>query len=404
LDTSKDILFTPIELRNVTLPNRFIRAATYEGWGEPDGMPRAELGDLYIELARGGSGTLITGFVFTSQAGRAMQPAQCGIDTDDKTARWQEIADRVHGAAPDVKLIMQLAHAGRQTRRQTTGLPVAGVSSRRCTYFRQRVKVLDDATIRAIIREFGEAAYRAKEAGLDGVEVHAAHGYLVHQFLSPWTNVRTDRWGDPRLFLEEVIGAIRARCGDRFPLLVKLSAADDTRPGLRIDDAVATVKRLEELDVDAVEISYGTMEYALNIIRGAVPVDTVFEVNPLFSGRSRFVMKLWKTVFLESYLRKFIPFSENYNVTAAEEIKTETRLPVIPVGGIRSVDGMVACVTKHGLDAVSLCRPLIREPDLPSRILRGTSDRSQCTNCNLCTVHCDSRHPLRCYQERKETS
>ena len=138
MTVSEDILFSPLKLRNIALKNRFVRSATHEGWGDPNGVPRYELSDLYSELASGGAGTLITGFVFTSQAGRAMQPGQCGIDTDDKITHWQRITERVRAAASDVRLIMQLAHAGRQTLQRVTGRPVVGVSPRKCTYCGRR--------------------------------------------------------------------------------------------------------------------------------------------------------------------------------------------------------------------------------------------------------------------------
>ena len=396
----KDILFSPLALRNITLPNRFIRSATYEGWGDADGAPRPELGSLYAALARGGAGTLITGFAYISPIGRAMQPCQCGIDRDGVIPAWQEAISRTRKAAPGVKVFMQLAHAGRQTLEGATGGPVVGASSRRCAYFRQQVNALDDKGVCHAVLEFADAAARAKAAGFDGVQVHAAHGYLVHQFLSPWTNTRKDRWANPTLFLEEVIRSIRAECGHRFPILVKLSAMDDTTPGLRLDHTIRTVKRLEQLEVDAVEISYGTMGHALNIIRGDVPVDTALEVNPLFNRTPRWLRKVWKTLFLGGYVRRLIPFSENYNVGAAAAIKQVANLPVIPVGGIRSVEGMLTCLTSHRLDAVSLCRPLICEPDLPVKISEGVSERSKCTNCNLCTIFSDTRQPLRCYHGR----
>ena len=398
MSVSEDILFSPLKLRNLELKNRLVRSATYEGWGDPSGVPRLDLSDLYYQLARGGVGMLITGFVFTSQTGRAMQPGQCGIDTGDKIAHWQRITDQVRRAADDVRLIMQLAHAGRQTLQRVTGGPVVGVSSRKCTYFRQRVTVLDDAAIRTIVDEFAHAAHRAREAGFDGVQVHAAHGYLVHQFLSPWTNRRTDRWSDRPLFLEEVIRAVQTKCGERFPVLVKLSAVDDNTPGLRIEDTIATVKRVEELGVDAVEISYGTMEYALNIIRGAWPVDTMLEVNPFLNHIPRLLRRPWKTFFLKRHLCDLRPFAEDYNVALAAQIKQATYLPIIPVGGLRSAESMRTCLTQHGLAAVSLSRPLICEPDLPNRIRNGLTDRSNCTSCNQCAVHCDGPEPLHCYQ------
>ena len=397
----KDILFSPLRLPNLVLPNRFIRSATYEGWGNADGMPQIDLSGLYLNLARGGVGTLITGFSFISKNGRAMHPGQCGMHSDEMIVPWQKITGHVLSSVPEVKLIMQLAHAGRQTISKATESIPHGVSSRKCTYFRETVEVLDDTTIRAIVTEFADAAWRAKTAGFHGVQIHAAHGYLVHQFLSPWTNTRTDRWAEPTLFLTEVIHAIRRKCGQRCPILVKLSVADDNLPGVRLNDTARTVRLLEQLQIDAVEISYGTMEYAMNIFRGDFPVDLAMELNPLLNRVPRLLRKCWQDWVLHRYLKKIIPFTPNYNVMQAARIKTQTQLPVFAVGGIRSLENMVNCVTLHGLDAVGLCRPLICEPDLPSKLQNGSSDCSQCLNCNLCTIHCDSQEPLKCYQKGK---
>ena len=399
-DAARHPLFTPLHLRHVTLGNRIVRSATYEGRGDADGVPGPDLADVYIELAQGGVGAVITGFAFVSQAGRAMQPRQCGIDSDAKVAPWRQIVSRVRESSPGIRLFMQIAHCGRQTRAEATGLPVVGVSSRKCSYFRQRVRALNDASVLAIVEQFGEAARRACEAGFDGVQIHAAHGYLVHQFLSPWTNTRTDRWSEPTLFLREIVRAVRTTCGDTFPVLVKLSATEDRVPGIRVEDTIRTARVLEELDVDALEVSYGTMEYALNIIRGRWPVDAVLRSNPLYSRVPAVMRKVWKAVCLPIYLKRLLPYQEGYNVGAAAQIKQSTSIPVIAVGGIRSLDTMVTCLAANGVDGVALCRPLVCEPDLPARLRDGRATRSSCCNCNLCTVYCDTPQATRCYAGR----
>ena len=389
-------LFTPLPLHNITLRNRIVRSATYEGLGLPDGTPRPELTDLYRRLAEGGAGTLITGFVFIAQAGRAMQPAQCGIDSDAKAAAWKKIIEPIKRDFPETALFMQLAHTGRQTRSDVTGQPAAGASKKRCSYFRQKVHVLSNHEIESIIEEFATAAHRAKEAGFDGIQLHAAHGYLIHQFLSPWTNNREDRWGEPTAFPEATIRAVKTACGDDFPILIKLSTADDNQPGIRLEDTVKTIQKIAPLGIDAVEISYGTMEYGLNIIRGDCPVDLALEINPLFTRIPRPVRALWRRFRAPAYTRRFIPFTPAYNLEAAAQIKAQTNVRMITVGGFRDADTMSVAIKNEQTDAVSLCRPLIIDPAWPRKIEQGTTLQSACINCNRCTLFCDAPEPIRC--------
>jgi len=390
-------VFEPLKLNTTVFPNRFFRSATFENMADADGTPLEILGDLYNNLARNGVGTIITGFCYISKQGRAMHPYQTGMDDDNKTAAWQKIVSRAKAANPDTRLVMQLAHAGRQTMRAMTGEEVVGAGGKRCTYFKQSARALRDHEIESIIRAFAAAAKRARKAGFDGVQIHAAHGYLIHQFLSIHTNRRKDKWGnDKTLFLRKVLEVVRNECGADFPILLKISHSDDR--DLATGDAIETLKSVERL-VDAVEVSYGTMEYALNIFRGDCPIDVALRVNPLFNKIPGVFRKIWKKFFLGKYLRAFMPFSENYNLEGALQIKEAVDMPVIVVGGIRNFADVEQTI--QALDGVALCRPLIAEPDLVLRIKQGERWVSRCTNCNMCAINCDSKNHLRCYKGKE---
>lgn len=394
-----DILFTPLALRNLTLPNRLVRSATYEGLGESDGTPRPELATLYARLAAAGTGTIITGFCFVSQEGRAMQPGQCGIDTNAKIGAWQSVVRHVKAAAPDARLLMQLAHTGRQTRRSATGHPAVGATSRRCLYFREKVRPLQEADILRIIGEFAAAARRAQRAGFDGVQLHAAHGYLIHQFLSPHTNTRTDAWADGARFLIEIVRAIKSSCGNGYPVFAKFSGADDR--GLTVADTLGHIRAVES-GIDAAEISYGTMEFALNIIRGGWPVERAFEVNPLLQSVPRPLRGLFRRFVLTPIIKRRIPFEENYNLHAAAQIAKQTSLPIFAVGGFRRAAALRAALGESRLAAVALCRPFLCEPGLAGQMRRDDGWVSACANCNLCTVSCDAPRPVVCVRELKK--
>jgi len=398
-------VFQPLRLGALTMRNRLIRSATYEGLADGQGMPRVEeLAQLYCDLASGGVGAIVTGFTAVSQDGRAMHPGQCGFDTDAKADAWKRIREAVRAFDPDVPMIAQLAHTGRQTLETVTGQPVVGASSRSCTYFRQPVHALDEAGIERIIRAFADSALRARDAGFDGVQIHAAHGYLIHQFLSPWTNQRDDRWGERERFCLEVVEGVRERCGDGLSVWIKLSGEEDRAPGIQIEDTVRTSQRLQSAGVDLIEVSYGSMEIALNIIRGACPVNVILKVNPLFSHIPPLWRPFWKAFVGPQHLRRLKRLTPVYNLAAAAAVKQAVSVPVAVVGGIRSLDDAIQCLQGQGLDAVGLCRPLIREPDLPTRWRDGVATKSTCTNCNLCTVNCDSVDPTICRAQRRAAS
>ena len=392
----RELLAAPLPLKHIVLPNRIIRSATYEGMADEKGYPTQQLGDLYVKIVQDAPCTLITGFCAVSAEGKAMHPRQGAILDDSYIQAWRAIIEQVKAAQPAAKLFMQIAHTGRQTKKMRTRLPVVGASARACSYFKEPVNALSEQDILRIIQDFALAAHRAQQAGFDGVQIHAAHGYLIHQFISPHTNTRMDKWQDPGLFLQHVVMGIRKLCGQNFPILIKVSHADDR--GLT-SELVSTVLSRVEQDLDAVEVSYGTMEYALNIIRGDCPIDTLFKVNPLFSHTPRVLQWLWKLCVYPWKKREFVAFTRHYNLDGALSLKKEVSIPVIAVGGLGSLEDMALCL-ENGCSAVALCRPFVCQPNVAARIFEGKWSHSPCTRCNLCTIYCDSNIPLRCYQVR----
>lgn len=393
-------LFEEATIGGVTLKNRIVRSATFEGAADANGMPTEALGRMYKQLAEHGVGAIISGFAYVRRDGRAMHPGQVGCDADEKVLAFLPITQMVHGYG--CRIFMQLAHTGRQTLRSATGERPMGVSSKKSAYFNQRLHVLATDEVHGLADAFGDAAVVAKKAGFDGVQLHAAHGYLIHQFLHPCINNRRDEFGiDPETgigtaFLRMVIDGVRAKCGTDFPVLVKISASDDLARPFTDAQFLHLIGFLEQMRVDAVEISYGTMELPFNIFRGGFPVDDIFAVNGIYKNRPAWVKWAAQRMVFPLLKRKCIPFAPMYNLPYARLARSKTNIPIMVVGGFRDRSQMEHAVGQCGMDFVSLCRPLIAEPDFVSKILRNAAHQSTCVNCNRCAVWCDSGKPTRC--------
>ena len=401
--------FEPARIGSVTLRNRVLRSATFEGACDPEGRPTAAYLNLYRELAGQGVGALITGFAYTSTDGRAMQPGQAGLESDAKAAAFGPVTEAVHQQG--CPIFVQLAHAGRQTSPTATGGTVYGPSARKSSYFNSRPCSLTTAHIERLAREFAAAARRAREAGFDGVQLHAAHGYLIHQFLSPAVNDRNDIYGlDPQrglgtAFLEEVIARVRSTCGTDYPLLIKISAGDNYGHRPQEREFIELVRFLHGQRLEAIEISFGTMDHALNIFRGeSIPVQAILRFNPRYRAQNPCVRLLWKAVVLPLMRRQFAPFAPMYNLPYARLAKRHTNIPIISVGGFRSGRRIRAAIEEQGIDFVSLCRPLLCEPDFVLKAQRDENYQSRCHNCNVCAIMCDSGLATRCYRRSNSTS
>ncbi len=365
-----------------------VRSATLENFADAGGVPDPALAvPLYAALS---ADAAVTGFVAVSEDGRAMQPRQAGLWNDAQRDAWARIVAEVRRARPGMRLLAQLAHAGLQTTRPGAISPSGG----RSRYFRNPSRAMSPDDLRRVAADFAAAAARARDAGFDGVQLHAAHGYLLHQFLSPATNRRRDAWGEPGRFLADVLRAVRAAAPP--PFAVWLKAGPDAE-ALAVDRLAGALAPLAAEGLfDLVEVSFGTMDRALDIFRGGCPLDLLLRENPLYRRRvPRALAPLWRRFAAPLVLRRFRPFSPRYNLGAALEIKRRTGARVAAVGGFRAAADLAAAEAA-GLDAVSLCRPFLREPDIADRLRRDPAARSRCTNCNRCAIACDGGSPTRC--------
>jgi 2,4-dienoyl-CoA reductase-like NADH-dependent reductase (Old Yellow Enzyme family) len=397
-------LFEPAKLGSLVLKNRLIRSATFEGSCDKNGFPGKGYLDQYLKLAKNPPGAIITGFAYISKAGRAMHPGQAGMDEEDKIEIFSKITKAVH--QNNTKFFLQLAHTGRQTTKKATNTNVQGASSRKSFYFRGTPRKLTTSQAEQVINQFSQSAYYAKEADFDGIQLHAAHGYLLHQFILPSINSRNDKYGIDSeknigtAFLEEIIKKIRRTCGKNFSILVKISGSDDLRRPFNKKQFINLIHFLNNQEVDAIEISYGTMETALNIFRGDLPVDLILKTNPIHKIKNPITRQLWKILALPFLKRKHKPFTPHYNLYYARLAKKYTNIPIISVGGFRTGKEISAALETGQADFISLSRPFICEPDFVLKLHNNINYSSQCKNCNICAIMCDSGQSTRCYQKQ----
>ena len=350
-------LFSPCVIGKMALKNRIVRSATEDWLGTPDGRITTEKMALYERLAAGGVGVIITGHAYVAHPhGRAAQK-QNGIWDDKYVEGWQELARIAH--AHDTRLVLQLAHAGRQTSPEIIEgeMPVAP-SDLYDDAGAQTAQALSEAELQQLAQAYAAAARRAKEAGCDGVQLHMAHGYLLAQFLSPYTNRREDvyggSWENRARFPLEVVSSVRLAVGPNFPLWIKLNSTDGLpetmQPQLSQTEVVQYAKKFADASVDAIELSGGTIK------------------------ENRLVMA-------KPGIRT--PKDEAYFLAAAEAVKAAVEVPVILVGGMRSRAVMQEALNEGKADLVSMSRAFICEPDLVKRLAAG-QEKASCVSCNGC--------------------
>jgi 2,4-dienoyl-CoA reductase-like NADH-dependent reductase (Old Yellow Enzyme family) len=388
------LLFKPINIGGVQLANRFIHSATYESMALESGEVTEALIKRYRNLARGEVGLIIPGYLFVHQSGRCYKH-QTGIHNDNMVPGLKKLVEAVH--QENGKIAFQLVHAGRQTKKALIGQTPFGPSSQVWdpTYL-VRPREISTGQIQDVIKAFGEAAGRAVEAGADGIQLHAAHGYLINQFLSPFFNHRKDDWGGSDAnrfrFLKEVVIEVRKKVPKTLPILVKLNTNDYTpKEGVTPSLAMVYSKWLADMGINCIEVSCGTISYSsMNMCRGDVPVKELVRSLPAWQ-------KPVGNLVMKSMVGKF-DLVEGYNLEAAKMIKSVIgEIPLSVVGGIRKVAHMNEILDNGYADCISMSRPLIREPQLVRKIKEGSVEAVACKSCNRCLAAVINHIPVNCY-------
>ena len=346
-------LFEPTSINGMRLANHFVRSATWEGMADIDGTVTTRLIDMMVELAKGEVGLIISGHAFVRPEGQ-VSPRQLAVYEERFLPRLQDMARAVHSVGG--KIALQLAHGGCRASSELSGLIPLGPSTVEkdgqpiC-----RMATLED--IASVASAFAGSAELAKQAGFDAVQIHAAHGFLLSQFLSPEFNKRSDKYGGElvnraRLLLEVVRG-VRAAVGPDYPILIKINSEDFLDDGMSYTEAVEVSGLLEKASIDAIEFSGGT----------ALSPEKFLPVRP----------GILKTPAKEVYYRK-----------AARLYKQKVTIPLILVGGIRSYEVAEELVQDGTADYISMSRPLICEPELVKRWREGDRRKAECVSDNAC--------------------
>lgn len=380
------MIFDKINLGGVELKNRIIRSATHDGLADGWGAPTEKLIRKYEFMAKNDVGCIITGYAGVSENGMSPYPAMLKIQDDTNIDAFKELANAVHKY--DTPIVLQIAHCGRQTSSKVIEEQKVAPTSKRHLFYPDKPKELDEKGIQEIIDDFVMAAIRAEICGFDGVQLHGGHGYLLHDFMSPYGNNRCDKWGGNTenrcRIVCEIIKGIKAKTA--LPVWIKISAEDNRKNGMNIDETIEILKYLEKAGLDAVEVSCGTVEDGMNTMRSKVmPMDAVFKYRePCASfpkGFKEFSLACAKLV--NPLIKQPTPL-ENFNVDNAQKIKNSTNLPVIVVGGIHKLSDMENIVETKKADAVSMCRPFICEPNLVKKLKDKTQTEAKCIMCNFC--------------------
>lgn len=350
------MIFSAAKIGRLTLSNRLVRSATWDPSILKERQMTDEVVNVYRRVAEGGIGLIITGDFSVVPEGALERDAPAEISYDAVQIRgFDRLAETVHGTAAGCRILAQLS----------AEYPGVGPSDVPSPFTTERMRPLSMAQIHAMVESFAEVIYHMREEGFDGVQLHAAHGGLLSRFLSPYSNRRHDAYGgsvkNRARIIHEILRAARQRVGD-FPILIKMNCTDYLQGGIDIHNFPALAREIARTGVDAIEVSGGMWDCL------ARPAEELgFPAVPAAASHTRI-----QAADKQSY---FLQYVEPLNLSP----------PIILVGGNRDIERLEAIVRQGRVQFVSLCRPIISEPDLPRRWLEGRgSSAADCISCNSC--------------------
>jgi 2,4-dienoyl-CoA reductase-like NADH-dependent reductase (Old Yellow Enzyme family) len=387
----KNILFTEAKLGPVLLRNRSIRSAAFEGMC-PGNKISDDLVNYHAAVAAGGIGMTTVAYASVSRSGLSF-PHQLLL-TREEVPAMRRLTDAIHkeGSAAAI----QIGHCGLMAKKSISGSCLSP-SGRFNLYGPTWPRTISQDEISAIVKDFGIAAKIVGDSGFDAIEVHAGHGYLISQFLSPYTNKRKDQYGgsfeNRSRFMVEVIREVMKFTQPNMAVVVKMNLRDGFKGGMELDEAIKTARLLEQEGVHALVLSGGFVSRApMYVMRGSMPVKIM----------AHYMKNQWMKIGVRWFGRFIIkpePFSEAYFLDDALKMRSVVHLPLVFVGGLKS-RAVIEDVLAKGFDFVQMARVLINDPGFIDKLRTGEIDESLCCSSNYCIAKMYS-HPMACFQHEK---
>ena len=368
-------LFTPVKIGPCELRNRTIRSAAFENMCI-NNAPSEALFNYHTAVAKGGIGMTTVAYASINQSGLSFQ-GQLWLK-EDIVDELKKLTDAIH--AEGAKASIQVGHCGNMTHRKTCGQTPVGATSGFNLYSPTYARGLKIEEIDQFVQDFRHAIKLVKRAGFDCVEIHAGHGYLISQFLSPYTNHRKDEYGgalqNRMRFMERVITAVKEEINGEMGFVVKVNMWDGFKGGMQKDECLQVCKKLEELGVDALVLTAGFVSKApMEVMHGNMPLKTLayhMDMKEFW----------WLKAGLKvagSFMIPPVPYKEAYFLDMAKEFRAELKLPLIYVGGLNSRKSIDE-VLDAGFDAVQMARALVHDTDFVNKLRDG--DENTCSGCN----------------------